>query len=101
MKIKDVKLGHEYRSGYGEGAVPGYGCTVEVQTGAMSYERATVSLPPEAVGRIMVLIATETQAMFAIDLDAIDVVGKAGVPREPTEEVAAPDVAERIPADVF
>ena len=92
MKIQDAKLAQEYRHGYGEGAVPGYGCTVEVQTGERYYEKTTIALPPPAVDRIMKAIAAEVQAMFVIDLDAIDVIGKAGVPRPETAvDVAAAD----------
>jgi hypothetical protein len=89
LRFKTIELSSEYNHGYDPGAIPGIKCKVTFQVGDKSYDTIDVKLLPDAVQRVVAAAVQEALNMMTCDLNAIDVDGKAGIPKEPENEAIA------------
>lgn len=80
MKLREIKMGQHF-SGYGEGAVPGIKCEVELQVGERYSSSVTITLTPEQTAEIVAKAVELAMTHLAFDPASIDVVGKPGTPR--------------------
>jgi hypothetical protein len=84
MKLREIKMGSHY-TGYGEGAVPGIKCEVELQVGERYSSTVTIVLTPEQTQEIVAKAVELAVSHLAFDPSSIDVIGKPGKPRTAPE----------------
>lgn len=84
MKLREIKMGAHY-SGYGEGAVPGIKCEIELQVGERHTSSTTITLTPEQTAEVVAKAVELALTQLAFDPASIDVIGKPGTPRTTAE----------------
>lgn len=91
MKLTSIELKQHY-AGYGENAVPGIKCEVELMAPG-SYSSIKLKLSPEQTKEVVALAVKHALSQLSFDPETIDVVGHPGTPR-PKPEVLPDTVAE-------